>query len=327
MINLFLTLIFVHSNSTINTHKIIDLSLRVYNRSLKDYSKNSYPAISAIKGDFIIRTFYPDEFKNPFIFKNLKIYDSADYYELVVSYKGVNYFKRIDKKDIIKEQNIDVYELGNKKNNINIKEIQYIVENDELNKRVFITQDVLIENNGDFVYSPILPQKDFIKIQLAKGVKSIIPNSNLSRGNYILKDNFLLLKAFLKPGENYFSFSYILDVDEYPFLIKTKAKNKLKKLTLLTVKTNTRVKSNLFSKFKIMENENTVIKSASKNNIAKNKDISFMVLGKSNFTNSFFVSNISFYKVVKSLDKYVVIFSSIIFILFLIIILAKEKNV
>jgi len=316
------------------TYPKINIEVKIVNGTYNEkFTAPIYPAISAITDSFVIRTFNPDNEETPFKFKRVKIYPSAKYYELVVSYKGVNYFKKFTKEEITKLKTLEfkVYEQGNIKDNIKIKQLDYVIENNQFRKELFITEDIIVENKGNFTYSPILPQKERFKIQLPKGVKSIFPRFNLSKDNYIIEDGYLTMNTFLKPGDNFFTFAYLVDVDQYPFILRTKAQNNITELRVIMPNSRTRVKTNFISRLSIRELEKGPIKIGVKKNIMKNKDLKLTILGKPNFKKGMIVSNIKRYNKVKSFEHYIVIGSLILLILgifFISIFVRKEeKNV
>ena len=314
-------------------YETVDIELKVINGTLNQkFTTPLYPSISAISDSFVIRSFYTTDQKPPYHFKNIKLYPSAKNYEIVISYKGVNYFRKITKKELenLKILEFKVYEQGNKKDNIKIKKMDYIIENNQFRKELIVTQDVVIKNSGNFTYNPNL-SIDKLKIQLPEGVDQIVPRFNLTRGNYSIENGFLIFNTFLKPGDNFFTFAYLMNVDQYPFMLRTKSQNNIDELRVIMSNSRTRVKTNFISKLSIKELKDRTIKIGVKKNILKNKDLRLTILGKPNFKTGMIVSNIDRYHKVKKVEHHIILgsllflFIGVIFIF--IFVKREEKNV
>jgi len=267
-----------------------------------------YASLSAITDNFIISSFKTEKETSPLIFNDVKIYPSAKFYELALSYKGVNYFKKFTKEEIKTLNNTEfkVYEQGNLKKNIELERLDYIIEVDERNKVLKVTEDILIDNTGNFTYSPILPQDDAgIKIPVPVNTTRIIPAFNISENNYSLMNDHVLLKVFLRPGKNYFTFSYFIKVDEFPYVLRVKTKNKARETRVIIPDARNKLVSNLISNFSIRETEQGTVKIGIKKNILLNKDLTFKIIGKPSFKKGFISSTRNSFFTVKKVESIV----------------------
>jgi hypothetical protein len=302
--------------------KTINVKINIINGTKEaPISAPLYSSLSAITNNFIIKSFKPTSSTQPLTFNNVKIYPSAEFYELAVSYKGVNYFQKFKPSELEELNNINfkVYEQGNIKDNITIERFDYIIEVDEKNKIIRFTEDLIIDNSGDFTYSPILPQEEIgIKIPISENLEKINPIFNISENNYSIFNNYMLLKIFLRPGKNYFTFNYFLRPQEFPYLIRLKTMNNVKETRVIVPDAKNKVVSNLISKFSIRETEQGAIKIGIKKDIKKNKDLNFKIMGKPNFKKGLISSTQNSFIKIKKLDS-LLEFGGIIFLLLSII--------
>lgn len=280
-----------------------------------------YASLSAITNNIIIKSFKPESTTPPLEFKNVKIYPSAEFYELAISYKGVNYFKKFKQSELesLNKINFKVYEQGNIKDNIEIEKFDYIIEVDEKNKVIRLTEDLVINNKGNFTYSPILPQKEVgIKIPISSETNTINPLFNISKNNYSIFDEYIQLKVFLKPGRNYFTFNYFLHPKEFPYLIRFKTKNKVKETRVIIPDARNKVVSNLISKFSIRETKTGAIKIGIKKDIKPKKNLTFKIMGKPNFKKGIISSTRTGFIKIKKFDS-ILGYGGLIFLIFMII--------
>ena len=242
------------------------------------------------------------------IFKNVKIYPDAEFYELAVSYKGVNYFQKFKVNELEKLNKIKfkVYEQGNLKNKVKIEKFDYIIEVDQINKALRVTEDLVITNDGDFTYSPIIPQTNpGIEIPIPENISKISPIFNISENNYKIYDKKILLKVFLKPGRNYFTFNYIIKPQSFPYLIRLKTLNTVKTTRVIIPDARNKIVSNLISNFSIRETEQGAIKIGVKKNIKKGSELKFKIMGKPNFKKGIISSSVSSFQEVKKIENFI----------------------
>ncbi len=280
-----------------------------------------YASLSAITNNFIIKSFKSPSTTSPLEFKNVKIYPSAEFYELAVSYKGVNYFKKfkLNQLESLNKIKFKVYEQGNIKDNIEIEKFDYIIEVDEKNKVIRLTEDLVINNKGNFTYSPLLPQKDTgIKIPLSTETNKINPVFNISENNYSILNSFIKLKVFLRPGRNYFTFNYFLYPKKFPYLIRFKTMNKVKETRVIIPDARNKVVSNLISNFSIRETKEGAIKIGIKKDIKPGKDLKFKIMGKPDFEKGIISSTRTGFMKIKKID-HILGYGGLIFLIFMII--------
>jgi len=279
-----------------------------------------YASLSAITDNFIIKSFKPVSTNSPLVFNNIKIYPSAQFYELAISYKGVNYFKKFKSSEVAELNKIKfkVYEQGNIKDNIEVERFDYIIEVDEKNKTIRLTEDLIINNKGNFTYSPLLPQKEAgIKIPIADNINKINPLFNISENNYTILNKYMQLKVFLRPGKNYFTFNYFLRPEEFPYVIRFKTKNKVKETRVIVPDARNKIVSNLISKFSIRETKEGAIKIGIKKDIKSNQDLKFKIMGKPNFKKGIISSTRRSFINIKRFD-HILGYGGLIFLLFII---------
>ena len=311
----------------------INLKVVVKNPTIAKIDAPLFASISAISDNFIIKSFKAENTSSPLIFKNVKLYPSARFYELAVSYKGVNYFKKYKVNELqkLQKEGFEVYEQGNIKDNIKIEKFDYIIEIDERNKIIRLTEDLVVKNDGNFTYSPLLPQDaPGIKIPLYKGIKSINPVFNLSNNNYEIEDNYIKLKVFLRPGRNYFTFNYFIRLKKFPAVLRFKTLNNVELTRVILPDAKNKITSNVISGFIIRETDEGAVKIGVKKNIKKGTDLNFKITGKPEFKKGLITSSVNLYKKIKKADKFIgyggVIFLivSLLYILFFMKSLPKD---
>lgn len=192
------------------TQKVV-INLKTKNKKIEH---TVIARLSAIHEDLIIKQFYTQNSNHQLTFPNVVVYPDIRFYELAIIYQGITYFQNISPQQLFKEHiEIPLYQQGNRKKNLTFSNIDLIYEQSD--KTHWITEEITINNSGQFTYSPLLPQKKpGIIHALPKGVTEIQPLFNLSPNNYILKDGYILLKLFLKPGQNHISYRYQIPHDE-----------------------------------------------------------------------------------------------------------------
>ncbi len=287
-----------------------------------------YGTISAVKDDFIIKSIESNSENNTLKFENVKVYNNIDFYETAISYKGINYFNRFSVDEIKKNDSIDftVYESGNIKDNIFIKRFDYII--DSSNGNINIIYDLIIENKGNFTYSPFLPQKEKgIFIELPENVKDIQPMFNISEFNYKIEKNKLNLLTFLKPGNNFFTFRFLIENDIFPYIVKTKTINKIEELRVILPDYQNKVTTNLIHSLAIKETDNGIIKMGSLKNVDINKDIKITIYGKPNVEYGYFLSDIQSLKMLLGLKNIIIYLGVILLIIGIIFIFVKNKQI
>lgn len=287
-----------------------------------------YGTISAVKDDFIIKSVESFSENNVLTFENVKVYNNIDFYETTVSYKGINYFNRFSIDEIKKNNSVDftVYESGNIKDNIFIKRFDYIVDTSHGN--ISIIYDLVIENKGNFTYSPFLPQKEKgIFIELPENVKEIQPMFNISDFNYKIEKGKINLQTFIKPGDNFFTFRFQTDNDIFPYVVKTKTINKIEELRIILPDYQNKVTTNIIHSLAIKETDNGIIKMGSLKNVDINKDIKITIYGKPNVEYGYFLSDIQSLKMLLGFKNIIIYLGIIIMITGIIYIFVKNKQI
>ncbi|MBN2693673.1 hypothetical protein JXR93_03335, partial [bacterium] len=240
----------------------------------KELTAPLYSTLSAVKEQFIIKTFEAKFENNRLYFDNVKLYPNVDFYELVISYKGVNYVEKIPFNSVKSGKYLGkVYELGNKKDNLNIEQMDIIVDFDSQRDLFVVTNDIMIQNSGDFTYSPNIPQdNEGFFIQLPNGFSDVTPQFNLSESSIKTIENGVVLNIFVKPGKNFYTFNYYLKVDS---VFKTSFPLSINKLRLIVPNLKITVKEDENIQFFIRETENGTVKIATLGSLDKNKEFSF----------------------------------------------------
>ena len=315
-----------------NNFKVINLKINIKNKTTGKIDAPLYASLSAITNNFIIKSFKAENTVSPLIFKNVKIYPSAEFYELAISYKGINYFKKykISELENLSKTGFEVYEQGNIKDGIKIEKADYIIELDQRNNIMRITQDLVIKNTANFTYSPLLPQKDAgIKIPLPQNINKINPVFNLSQNNFKIKKDYVNLKVFLRPGRNFFTFNYFVAVNDFPYVLRFKTLNEVELTRVILPDAKNKITSNLISSFIIRETDDGPVKIGKQKNIKPGKELKFKIMGKPKFKKGIITSTRKTYIMIKKIDKFIG-YGGIIFLvlsMFYILFFVKPKNI